>query len=685
MTRSTFLRANARLAWLIAAAWLVPSAGAAETTDPMPMTKTFLTLKVDAQEPLTIRSTFQERPPTITLTFSGQRVIAALPERSPVAQGVIQAVTARYEGVRAPRTASRRTLRSLDIVLTAPYSFRVRSEAGRVVVEIEHPTSIGSTSVEVGLRGGTVISGIGRVEVSDRFRAMQEAMERAASASWTFQANSAPQGVAAPEMILPSSPQAGISAAGSSAAARLPQPADRVRSAWWPSAWLLLLAMTGLIGFGAWRFLTGLVHAANGSAITRGRSQRVPSGVMLIDQLVWRAFERQGYHLILETELIQPLIGTLRIVTKEGPKSALLFLGHGPFFEKQTVERFIHIMRDANVEQGLLIASGSFTVPAQRLAKERRVTLIGREQLTELLSAGAGSEYFTKQLAQSQARLEETKETLRQYAGELDTLRRQRNEASWYLGEEREKTGKLEVQLEELTQQLRRYEIDIHRWEQDAAALRKQWTESQWYLGESAARVRHMEAQLSALQDVAKHVESAERARDEMKWYLGEEQTKTESLHAQLVSLQQHLDDAARRETTLQGELARLGQALESLRTCGNRRARLRAAIPQAFIELFNGEETPIFSGMPRDLSGSGVGLETDRELPAFQSVRVRLRLPGQERPVTSRARLMWHRAEGQPTTYRGGCKFIGVSASTRARIEQLVEETWKSAATPSA
>ena len=178
--------------------WVMPAAaGAAETADPVPMTKTLLILKVDAEEPLDVRSTFQERPPTITLNFPGQRVLGALPERFPITKGVLQAITARYEQASISGVASNRALRSLHIVLTAPYSFRVRSEPGRVVVEIDHPASIGSASVEVGLRGGTVIGGIGRAEISDRFRAMQEAMARAAATPWTFQMSSAPRDASA--------------------------------------------------------------------------------------------------------------------------------------------------------------------------------------------------------------------------------------------------------------------------------------------------------------------------------------------------------------------------------------------------------------------------------------------------------------------------------------------------------
>ena len=369
-------------------------------------------------------------------------------------------------------------------------------------------------------------------------------------------------------------------------------------------------------------------------------SVRVPAGVVLVDQLVWRAFERQGYQLVTETELTQPLLGTLRVIMKDGAKAALLFVGQGPLFEKQTVERFLRAMRKADAAQGFLVAAGSFTVPAQRIAKEHQVVLIEREQLTELLSTGAGSESFTKQLEQSRVRFEEVQETLRQYANELDTLRRQRNEASWSLGEERAKSAKLEAQFAELGQQFSRYDATITRWEQDALALRKRWEEGQWYLGEGQSRIRYLESQLG--------------------------------------ELQRQLEASADRRGALQHTLDRLTQELQALRTYGERRRRVRAMIPETAVELVYGEDGSVLEASPRDISSGGVGLAFDRPITANTSMRVRLRLPGRE-PIASKAKLMWQRSEGEPARYQSGCRLIGLSASTRALIEQLVEEAQSS------
>jgi len=375
---------------------------------------------------------------------------------------------------------------------------------------------------------------------------------------------------------------------------------------------------------------------------------------VLIDQLLWRAFERQGYQFILETELAEPSPGTLRVMLKDGVKSALLFIGQGPFLEKQTVERFARTLQAFGAEQGFLAAAGSFTVPAQHVAAQRRVTLIGREQLTELLSLGAGSEYFTKQLEQSHARLEEAKETLRQYASELDTLRRQRNEASWYLGEEREKTARLEGQLHEISQQMRHHEAEIHRWEQEATTLRRQWEESQWYLGESTARVRHLESQLSALQEMT---------------------ARAEALEEQVAALQSNLEESSKRELALQLALDQLKQEFHSLRISGDRRRHARAGIPQAFVELLNGGEQPMFAGAPRDVSRTGVGLDTEQPLPVRAPIRVRLNLPGRN-PIESKGRVVWQRAEEGSRRYRSGCRLLRLSAATRALIGKVVEES---------
>ena len=417
----------------------------------------------------------------------------------------------------------------------------------------------------------------------------------------------------------------------------------------WPVAWMAMLSVLSLgAAAGLWWFSRRRdrrhAKASNGF---HGQSARLPSGIVLIDQLVWRAFERQGHHLILEKALTPPLAGTLRVILKDSVKVALLFVGHGPFFEKQTVERFIRVMGEAEVEQGILVAAGSFTVPAQRVAEEHQVTLIGREPLTELLSAGAGREHFTRLMERSRARLEESNESLRQYTNELEALRRQRNEASWRLGEERQKTAGLERQTRELHQQLQHHHVDLQQSVQDVSGLRRQWEEGQWYLGESAVRVHHLEAQLATLQEMVKCAGTATQMQKDLQHHLDEEQARRRALEQRLAVLQTH----------------------------GNRRSRVRTGIPQAFIELYNGTASPIFSGIPRDVSSTGIGLEADHALPDRKMVRIRLRFPDRG-PIESKGRLMWQRTEGRPTRYLSGYKLIGLATSWRAFLDRMVSKS---------
>ena len=682
--RRAFLLVAMGAAWALLPT-AAPQAWAAEVVDSAPMTTTLVVLAVDAKEPVPVRTEFRQQPPTITVEFPKRRILGALPERSTIAKGVIQAITARYEKRSGP--SSTRFIRSIQIGLNAPYAYRVRSEPGRVIVSIEHPASVRGTAVEVALKGEIILGGFATSDVSDRFRAMQAAMAQAMPTARTMPSSSrgpdlsetAQQQPAASGSMQASTGQ--VAAGGNAvepqptplapAAAAAPGPA-RSRRAALPaagSAWLLGLIILGGVAGAGWMFQrrAGFRRAASFRA-----QGRLPSGVVLIDQLVWRAFERQGHQLVLEMELLNPPLGTLRVLAKEGSKAALLFVGHGPFFEKQTVERFIRAMRDAKVEQGFLVAAGSFTVPAQRLAKEHRIILIGREQLVELLSAGAGSEYFAKQLEQGHARLEEAKATLRQFAEELDALRRQRNEASWRLGEERATSAKLEAELGQLTQQLHRVEAEIQRREQEAALLRKQWEESQWYLGESRERVQHLEDQMAALQELAKRVEAAERAQGEAACDLGEERSRSENLAAQVAELQKRLEASVDEIRTWQETAARFKRDLALFQTLGERRGHTRVKPPHATVEWHNGESGSLESGSLRDLSSAGIGLEADRELP--ESLRIRVTIPDHE-TIESRARRKWQLAAGQSSRCHSGYRLVGVSASTRARLDQLIEE----------
>ncbi|MBI3331054.1 MAG: PilZ domain-containing protein [Candidatus Omnitrophica bacterium] len=678
---------SSRALLLVGLAWALPSGGfAAETVNPVTMTKTVVVIAVDSVEPLAFRSSIQERPPVITLTFPKRRVVGSLPERSSFTRGVIRTITARYDRSLKSRASPKRFLQTLQIGLSAPFPARVRSEPGRVVVEIDHPVSVDRASMEVGLRGGTIVSAIGQRALTQRFRAMQEALAQAAATptAWTmtFTAGEAPQASGgAPARIdsaaIPQeahAPERGPATGPAPRAAASSSQAPPPSTAHWPLFWTALLVLAaGSVG--VWWLARGRpLRLSPGSVPSQPHAPRVPSAVLLVDQLIWRAFERRGYQLLQEAEVAQPSPGTLRVMVKDGAKAALLFDGPGAFCEKQTVERFLQTMQEFHVQQGFLAAAGAFTVPAERLAEQHQITLIGREQLTELLSMGAGSEYVAKQIAQSHARLEEAKEALRQYAGELESLRRQRNEASWYLGEERAKAAQVEAQLNDVSQQVRRHEAQLRRWEQEATTLRRQWEESQWYLGESVARVRHLEAQLGALQEATKRAETAEQEQETLRGDLAQEQARREGLETQLAALQRNLEESAKRELALQFALEQLKQEMRRLKTAGDRRRQPRAAVSQAFVELLNGRDRPLFAGTPRDVSSVGLGLETDQKLPDDSPVRVRLRLPGRD-PIESRGRIVWQRAAGAPRRYRSGCRLLRVPAATRALIGKALQE----------
>ena len=671
MVNRPFAGLTLLVSWLFL---LTPLGLAAETADPIQRSTTRIAIALDTADRVPVRTSFESFPPTVEIRFPRRRVTASLPERVAVAGGAVQAIEARYDAAGRGETA--RFIQSLRVVLTGPFVYRVESEPGRVVIEIDHPASVRGASMEVGMGSGTVVRSAPVGTVSERFRAMQEALARARPAAITMQwdgsnGDSAVQRGTGARVLAPS-PAASSQMKDARGTVAPPARASSGSGAFPVFGVALLVGLTLAGAAGSWRLIQRQAAAARAAA--EGRNVRLPSGVLLIDQLVWKAFERQGYQLLMETELTQPPLGTLRILAKDELKTALLFVGSGRFFEKQTVERFIRAMREAHVEQGWLAASGSFTVPAQRVAKEHRITLIGRDQLVELLSMGAGSEYFSRQLEQSHAHLEEAKDTLRQYAAELDTLRRQRNEASWHLGEERAKSATLEAALEALGRQVSGYEAQIQRWEQEAVTLRKQWEESQWFLGEARERSRYLDTQVASLQALAKQVEAVERERSDAVQSLGEERAKHASLAGRLDELQRELEQAMQRSGELEASLARVQDELAVYRTLGERRRAGRIRTPKASVELVSGGKTPAAAAWLCDLSATGLGLETDRELPQRTPIRVRVRVPGRE-PLETGARFVWQRPHGSDGRHRSGCRFIRPPAETRAALQELVSQ----------
>jgi DNA repair exonuclease SbcCD ATPase subunit len=239
------------------------------------------------------------------------------------------------------------------------------------------------------------------------------------------------------------------------------------------------------------------------------------------------------------------------------------------------------------------------------------------------------------------------------------------------LGEERAKSATVAAHVEQLEQQVRRQEADLQQWEQAAHTLRKQWEESEWYLGESRAQNQHVQAQLEQLNETSQRADQLEQERSESLWHLGQEQATREAMERQLVELQISLDDAGRREKALREQLAALRDTLAQQELHSERRDYVRKAIAETMVEVFNGGETPLFSGTPRDIGRGGIGLELDAALPVMDTMQVRLALPGAV-AVESRAQIAWQQSLGEtPGRYRTGIRFLELSAAAAKRIER--------------
>ena len=597
---------------LLGISGIMGSAWPAETQSLPVTSKTQLVVKLATGEVLPVRSRFEPDPPTLIVEFPPGRVSGTLPERSMVRRGVIEEIQSVYASATKP--GETRWLKALKIRLRGSYDFQVHAEPGRIIIELQHPAAMASEDVEVGLSGGTVISATLPPAFSERFRAMQEALDRARPQSWVWRARSAP---ATPP--LPSSTRPEISSTSSQTS---PSPTMPARGAQTLAGWLGLLGGIGFAGGVLWLWRRRVWGFVARRTRVGQPPRRAPSGVRLIDQLVWRAFERQSYQLLQTVELGDPL-GLLRIMAKDGLKAALLCVGEGALFEKATVEQFLQSIRKAQVEHGFLVAPGSFTVPAQRYAKEHGIVLLGREQLTQLLSDGAISESYTDQLQQLHKQLEDAQEALSESARQLDTIRRQRNEASWFLGEERAKTAKLEAQVNELNEQFRHWQTQAEQWQQTADATRKQWEESQWYLGEARAFGRHVDEQLRALH----------------------------------------------------GEGQRLLAELIAMRTYGDRRRAFRVSRPQVTIEVQRPDGVVVFRGIPRNLSRTGFGFDAEQLLDhAPDFLRIRLYPPESEQAVEATGRLVWQRRDATMNGHAlSGCEFLDMAAEGRATLEQIL------------
>ena len=85
-------------------------------------------------------------------------------------------------------------------------------------------------------------------------------------------------------------------------------------------------------------------------------------------------------------------------------------------------------------------------------------------------------------------------------------------------------------------------------------------------------------------------------------------------------------------------------------------------------------QEDPVFAGSPRDLGPAGIGVESDRELPASPA-SIRVHLPGRE-PIDSATHLVWqHATAGSPPRYQCGYQLSDLSDDTRELIEGIITQ----------
>lgn len=691
LMRSAFVRRGFVLSTgiLLLGQLLSPAAWSAETQATEALAATKLVVKLATTETLPIRSRAEGDPTTIILEFPQKRVAGSLPERAQMPQGAIQEIRALYAAGRATEPA--RWLRELHIQLRGSYQHVVRTEPGRIIVEIQHPAAIAGEALELGLVGGVGLTGVSTPAFSERFRAMQLALENAAPI-WTLGSvreavtdalrppyeASGPAGAAGRAL-----PQAPFSSAPASA----PVSRDPLPSIWW---WVAMVVVGAGVAIERRMKLSPRIRIVE-------RSRRGSAGLRLIDQLVWRAFERQG-HQLLQTIDSTELPGTLRLMTKDQQSAALLCIGDAAFCEKGVVEQFAASLRKIRAPQGYLVAPSSFTVPAQRYAKENQITLIGRDQVVELLSDGAVGEHFAQQLEHAQQQLEEARETLSQSTDQLEAMRQQRNESSWFLGEERAKNAKLDAQLIELSEQLGQFKTQAEQWQEESSAARKQLEESQWFLGEAKALSAHIEEQLRTLADANRNLEEritqlehslqeTQRQRDESRASLEALRPVYEALRTQVHQLTDQLSlthedlESAKQLSSpaLESVVAALKtDEAESASSREDRRRTPRVQRQDVTIELRGAKGKPVFKGLPRNLCRAGFGFDVEQSIEALgdSPFRVAFYLPNRQRPVTVSSRLVWQQRDDSTEHYVGGCAFVNLPPTTRKALERAFLET---------
>ncbi len=237
------------------------------------------------------------------------------------------------------------------------------------------------------------------------------------------------------------------------------------------------------------------------------------------------------------------------------------------------------------------------------------------------------------------------------------------------------------------------------QWQQAAELAQKQLEESQWYLGEAQASIRHLQEQNEGLQEayaqleeghreMTARLEEAEREREEASSSLKELQAAHEGLlqqiqqlTGQLAEAQGHLEEMRRvaedHQQRFYVERAKR-QEIEAeflkVRALWDRRRASRVARPGVAVELESPERAVLFRGLAQNVSRLGVGFASEESLDTFPDLlRVRLYLPGVERPIEAGGRLVWRGRDAKIPRYLGGCELRDLPADWHETFERFV------------
>ena len=252
---------------------------------------------------------------------------------------------------------------------------------------------------------------------------------------------------------------------------------------------------------------------------------------------------------------------------------------------------------------------------------------------------------------------------------ECAAAQQQRDAATTQLEDARVQAEAWRQQVAALQHHVGEGETRLQAAQQEAAAVREQWQANQQAITDLEATLDRVTGQLSgATQALDASTQTAAAAAQEAERQRQTQQTR----EAECERWRLALEEAHQREQDVREVLERLGQDLAAVRASGEQRRAARIFLANITIELVGEDKTSIWTGFPRDLSSTGLGFSTERELPALP-LRARFTIPGFEKPVVSKIRLIWQQADGDSHRYFSGAQFLNLSPSIRKIITQLV------------